>query len=277
MTPVSFADLALAQRIEAFEAESGCACTDAAARRQPESGARWIAAGGGWAAFSGTQSPLTQAVGVGMDGPVCEEDLDTITSFFHDRGATAHLEVCPLAHPSLVEALGRGGYRVTEFSNVLFRSLDAAETFPSPDSSIRVRKARADERRLWTETVARGFADEIPATPDLIAILDTFPERPGAQLWFAERDGRIAGGAALAASEGLGALCGASTLPEHRRAGMQSALMIARLEEAMRLGCRVAYTIAVPGSASQRNAERLGFRVAYTRAKFSLSKENAGP
>lgn len=270
MTTIPFADLALAQRIESFEAESACACTDAAARRRPDSGAEWIAVAGGWAAFSGKESPLTQAVSVGMDGPVSDEDLDAITSFFHSRGTSAHLEVCPMAHPTLIEALGRKCYRVSEFANVLVRSLDGPISTEVPSLAFEIRRARPEERNLWAETVAHGFADDIPVTDDLISVLSTFADRPGAQLWLAEFEGRVAGGGALAASEGLAALCGASTLPEHRHKGIQSVLMAIRLAEALRLGCRMSYTIAVPGSSSHRNAERQGFRVAYTRVKFTL-------
>jgi GNAT superfamily N-acetyltransferase len=270
MTTMQFAEFALAQRVEAFEAESGRACTEAAAQRQPELGAVCRAIGGGWAAYSGKDSPLTQAVAVGMNGEVCDADIDAITAFYHSRRAPAHLEVCPLAHPTLIEGLGRRGYRVSEFSNVLFRVIDAGEAFTAPESPARVRLARSGERLVWTETVALGFADEIPVTPELIGILSTFGDRPGAHLWLAEVEGKIAGGGALAVGEGLAALCGASTLPEHRRGGIQSGLMTARLVEAARQGCSLAYTIAVPGSASHRNAERHGFRVAYTRIKFTL-------
>jgi GNAT superfamily N-acetyltransferase len=270
MTAMQLADFALAQRVETFEADSGRACTEAAARRRPEGEAVCRAIGGGWAAYSGKDSPLTQAVAVGMNGEVSDADLDAVTAFYHSRGAPAHLEVCPLAHRTLIDGLGRRGYRVSEFSNVLFRLIDTAETFTAPRSPARVREARSGERLVWTETVAHGFADEIPVTPELIGILSTFGDRPGAQLWLAEVEGKIAGGGALAIGGGLAALCGASTLPEHRRGGIQSALMTARLAEAARQGCSLAYTIAVPGSASHRNAERHGFRVAYTRFKFTL-------
>ena len=46
------------------------------------------------------------------------------------------------------------------------------------------------------------------------------------------------------------------------------------LESIMRLaaeqGCDLAMMCALPGSASQRNAERHGFRIAYTRIKWQL-------
>lgn len=268
---MQFADLALAQRIEAFEAESGRACTEAAAR-EPQVGAAWIAVGGGWATFTGKDSPITQAVGLGMAGAVEEAEVARMENFYRSRGAATNIETCPLAHPSLFEALGRRGYRVVEFSNVLYRAIEAGETFARAPEGLHLRKARDDERMFWAETVARGFADEIPVTPELVSVLSAFADRPGAQLWLAEVDGEVAGGAALAIAGGIAGLFGAATLPSFRRRGVQGAFFAGRLSEAARMGATLAYTITLPGSASHRNAERAGFRVAYTRVKFMLSE-----
>ena len=180
---MQFADLALAQRIEAFEAESGRACTEAAAAREPAMGAAWIRVGGGWAAFTGKDSPITQAVGLGMAGAVEEADIERMEAFYRERGAATNIEACPLAHSSLFEALGRRGYRVTEFSNVLYRTIEAGETFDPIPGEMTLRRAGEAERMLWSETVARGFADEIPLTPELVSVLSACADRPGAQWW----------------------------------------------------------------------------------------------
>jgi hypothetical protein len=71
--------------------------------------------------------------------------------------------------------------------------------------------------------------------------------------------------------DGVGLLAGASTVPEGRRQGAQNALLDARLRYAAQHGCDLAMMCALPGSASQRNAERHGFRIAYTRIKWRLA------
>jgi GNAT superfamily N-acetyltransferase len=65
-------------------------------------------------------------------------------------------------------------------------------------------------------------------------------------------------------------LGGASTIPELRRRGLQSALLRERLRYAFDHGCDLAVIAAEAGSNSQRNAERKGFRIAYTRTKWRL-------
>lgn len=59
---------------------------------------------------------------------------------------------------------------------------------------------------------------------------------------------------------------GVATLPEHRRRGVQGALLGARLEAAARAGCDVAVVTTQPGSKSQENVQKRGFELLYTRA-----------
>lgn len=91
-----------------------------------------------------------------------------------------------------------------------------------------------------------------------------------ATCFLAELDGEAIGAAALFMHGGVALLAGASTVPEGRKKGAQSALLDARLRTAASQGCDLAMMVAAPGSASQRNAERNGFRVAYTRTKWQL-------
>jgi len=82
----------------------------------------------------------------------------------------------------------------------------------------------------------------------------------------ARRDGVPAGGASQRIFERVAQLCGAATLPEHRRHGVQSALLSARLEIASRAGCDIAVVTTQPGSKSQENVQKRGFELLYTRA-----------
>ena len=73
--------------------------------------------------------------------------------------------------------------------------------------------------------------------------------------------------------EGVAQLAGAATLPEHRRQGVQTALLRHRLLDAARRGCDVAVVTTQPGSKSTENVQRFGFSVLYVRA--ILVKEHA--
>ena len=150
---------------------------------------------------------------------------------------------------------------------MLFRKLtDLDGEVEAPPSGVNIRRAAPDEAKLWTKTVAQGFAEHHPVTPSILDVMEGF--FPAAHCFIALVDGTIAGGAALSVREGVCGLFGASTLPEFRGRGVQAALLKARLESAAAQGCDVAVSIAQPGSTSHRNIERQGFRVAYTRTKL---------
>src|SRR5882724_13600004 len=62
----------------------------------------------------------------------------------------------------------------------------------------------------------------------------------GVVRYAALRDGVIAGGASFRVAEGIAQLTGAATAPAHRRRGIQTALLAARLADAAAAGCDIA-------------------------------------
>ena len=84
--------------------------------------------------------------------------------------------------------------------------------------------------------------------------------------YLARLGGSAAGGASMRLFDGIAQLCGAATLPEHRRHSVQSALLTTRLGIASRAGCDVAVVTTQPGSKSQENVQKHGFELLYTRA-----------
>jgi GNAT superfamily N-acetyltransferase len=84
--------------------------------------------------------------------------------------------------------------------------------------------------------------------------------------YIAFRDGVVAGGASLDLTEGVAQMGGAATAPAHRRRGIQSALLSARLIDAAAAGCDIAVVTTQPGSRSHHNVQRQGYHLLYTRA-----------
>jgi GNAT superfamily N-acetyltransferase len=74
-------------------------------------------------------------------------------------------------------------------------------------------------------------------------------------------------------TDGVAQLNGAATAPEHRRRGIQTALLAVRLADAASAGCEIAVVTASPGSKSQQNVQRRGFHLLYTRAVLVRDKE----
>jgi len=266
---VQFIDRNLARRLELTDAHGSVAFARAHAGLFPEVGAASQSFCGGWATFAGADSPITQAFGLGLSGPVQEDEVARMEEFFRQRGAATNVELCPYADPSVVEVFRKRGYTLTEFSNVLARRLtreDAESTF---DAQVRVRHPESHEAQAWAETVARGFFPEGDLPPGMVDLFITSLHSATGTFFLAELDGQIIGGAVLTMHEGVGSCGGASTLPAFRGRGAQTALLRARLRHAAEKGCDLAMVTTMPGTTSQRNAERQDFRVVYTRSKLS--------
>lgn len=262
---MKFVDVELARRLE-VAAHSGLAPGEI---DQPgANGNAKIAIGGGIANFGGVNSPVTQAEGLGLHGPLSEEEFERLEEFFRSRGSAVVLEVCPLADPGFIEALGKRGYSVVEFTNVLVRDINPQEKFPEPGPRVTIRPAGPSEARVYAETVARGFTEHFPVTEEIMGTIQGFFSGPGVHSYFALVEDVPAGGATLTLRNGVAGLFGTSVLPEFRKHGIQAALISARLEVARKEGCDLAMSMTLPSSGSQRNLERHGFRVVYTRTKF---------
>jgi GNAT superfamily N-acetyltransferase len=268
---MKFVDMELARRLELAGhpdwVDGGNQAVDIPNRGRAEN-AR-IAVGGGIAEFRGINSPVTQAEGLGLNGPVAEEEFERLEEFFRSRGSGVFIEVCPMADQSFIETLGKRGYRVIEFSNMLLREVDVCESFPPPSPGVMIRPAEPGESRLFAETVSRGFSEHFEPTDELISTIQEFFTGVGLTPYLAFLDGKLAGGGTLGIRKGVAGLFGTSTLPEFRKRGLQSALISSRLDIGRAAGCDVAMSITLPSSGSQRNLERQGFRVVYTRTKFT--------
>ncbi|MEO6447503.1 MAG: GNAT family N-acetyltransferase [Gemmatimonadaceae bacterium] len=261
-------DLTLARRLERAEGSANAAFVEAHAARTPSLGAAWVDVSGTYAMFDGVESPITQTFGLGLFSPPADDDLDALEHFFHSRGAKVHHEVCPLADVALLTHLSRRGYQAIELSTVMVQQLETPPSVSTHPTTIVAREVAADEIEAWVDASARGWSD----TPEAAEFMREFgpvsASSRGVTCFVAELDGAIVGTGALATHEGVALLAGASTIPQWRGRGAQTALLLSRLAVAAEQGCDLAMMAAAPGSTSQLNAERQGFRIAYTRTKW---------
>src|SRR5215470_5912595 len=100
-------NLDLARRIELAEAQAGAAAAISLGKLRPETGACVERIAGGYAAYAGPNSPVTQAIGLGLNGePVSAEEFARLEAFFRERDEPIRVEASPAAHVSLFEHFG---------------------------------------------------------------------------------------------------------------------------------------------------------------------------
>ena len=268
-----FCDTALAERIERVEAELIASASDAADRRTTDNAGFVIPIAGGVATFAEDGSPFNKVAGLGFGGMPSAAALDEIERAFAARGAPVQIELAHLADPAIGALLTERGYRLVSFENVLGLALEG-EPEPVTPPGIDVRPSADDEFEAWLDVVADGVAhpdaQEVPSHETFPREVVESAERDlvaaGVMQYVALRDGAIVGGAGIRIAEGVAQLTGAATAPAHRRRGVQSALLAARLADAAAAGCDVAVVTTQPASRSQQNAQRQGFELLYTRA-----------
>jgi hypothetical protein len=283
---MSHADRGLAFRLEALICAEFRRLAEVAHLAFPRVPAESVDIGGGVALWLGDGSPVNQAVGLGMNGPVAASDLEHLEAFYHGRGADAVTSICPLADPSLLDGLGNRGWRATEFEHLLVLELTGESpgaaltegppgewsgdaTGRGPVAGVEVRVCTPAEREIWARVATQGFSDDGPPSQGHEEFGHIMAARDEAILVLAWVEGRPAGTGALVIDGGVGWLSGDSTLPPYRRRGIQQTVQRYRLLLTREAHCDLAVTEAAPGSGSQRNMERLGFRIAYTHVEFA--------
>jgi GNAT superfamily N-acetyltransferase len=281
------ADARLVRCLEGFICEEWRQLATLARSLWPDKGATYLDVGGGVALWLGEGGLVNVAAGLAMDGPIGEQELRLIEDFYTRRGAAPMLATCPFADPTLFALLGKCGWQLTEFENVLCLELDGepgaaaqrppgvesgARTAPAPPSppglELRVCTTPTD-RGPWGALAARGFSDEVEPGPAHVEFGEIMAAHQGQILVLGTIDGHPAGTGSLEIFEDVAWLSADSTIPEFRGRGLQQAIQRYRIELAREAGCTLVVTEAMPGSGSQRNMERLGFRVIYTHLQFA--------
>ena len=268
-----FADIALAARIERAECRLLASNAAAIARARPDAGGFLRELAGGVACYTGPDSPLNKIAGLGFGGTLDEDRLAEVEQAYAERGAPVQVEVATLADRAIAALLTRRGYVLQGHENVLGLPLPRPER--PPVDGVEVAPVGDDDGEAWISVLLDGFA-----TPDGqgVGSHESFPRAALEQIlrdlactasivrYLARRAGVPAGGASMAVTDGIAQLCGAATLPAHRRRGVQAELLRTRLAEAGALGSDVAVITTEPGSKSQQNAARQGFALLYSRA-----------
>ena len=271
-----FSDRELAQKLERTEARSNVDFVRVRAEMFPSSGAAWIEAAGAYAMFDGIESPLTQTFGLGVFDRVTNADLDKIEAFFKERNAPVLHEVSPLADASVFELLNERGYQPLEFTSLMYRPIEAETNLGAPvNPVITTRIIEAGEEKIWARTSAAGWETEMEGLGEfMFEFGQVSASCAGGFPFLAEIESQPIAAGMLFIYQDVALLAGASTVPDKRRQGAQSALLDARLRYAAEHGCTIAMMGAAPGSQSQRNGEKNNFRIAYTRTKWQLKDQD---
>ena len=270
-----FATATLAKRIERAEKGLIVEAARSSGHRLPPGQMLIEEFAGAAAVYVEPGAPFNKVAGAGFDGAPAVEILDSIERQYAERGSPVQFEVSSLGDPVVVRTLTTRGYELVGFENVLGLAIDRRSPMQHPDE-VHISRADPGDADVWLDTVVTGFlhADVFDGPPShetisrdvLEPIFRDMAATPSFERYLARRGDSVAGAASLRIEDGVAQLAGAATLPQHRRRGVQTALLAHRLAEAAARGCDVAVVTTQPGSKSQENVQRAGFSLLYTRA-----------
>lgn len=274
-----FADRTLAHLVESAEARLTLAMGRLV--QAHDTAALVVPIGEGVVVSTHDGSPFDKGIGIGLE-PLDEAAFVELEGEIRALGRPLRFEICTLADPSVFRLLCARGYLLAGFENVLGRPLDDVGA-PLEQRGIAIDEVDESDptsAAAWIDTVTRGFLHpdvyDGPAPPDedlggeaLRGVFADMARAPGVKRMIARHEGALAGAGLLRVDGDIAQLSGASTLPEHRRRGVQRALLHERLARAARAGCRLAVVTTAPGSTSQANVGKAGFSLLYSRAIFT--------
>jgi predicted N-acetyltransferase YhbS len=266
ISDMQFVDKAFARRLESGEEVPQVEYARVFQRTRAEIAAEEEEICGGHMSFCGLGSPVGRAVGLGLDRPFTEADLDRVEAFYRSHQAPAQVDLCPMHGPEVFAMFKERGYAIAELNNVLYRKLDAEERFPPPPAGCEIRRARREEAEATAAIVESAFFPD--GAPEAFrGLITPLYQMERALAFVASIEGKlVACGTGLVIPEhGVFALCGAGTLAGYRGRGLQIALLRARMAAAAEAGCEYAVVVTQGDTTSERNAQRLGFRVAYSK------------
>lgn len=215
---------------------------------------------------------FNRVIGLGLEQPVAEKDLDEIITFYGKSGVRRFfVQLSPAAKPeNLPDILREKGF---EYYNNWVKWFREIEPLPVSNSKLRIKEIGAEEANIFAHIITTAFEWQEELKP----MLKTVAGRPGWKHYLAYDGEKPVGCAALFMKGEFASLAFAATLPQHRGKGAQSALIVRRFQDAAEAGCRWMVTETAEDTperpvASFRNMRRHGFQIAYKRANYILNE-----
>lgn len=238
---------------------------------------------GGTMCYTAPGSWTNQAMGLAMDGPADDAEIDRFVDFYVSRGQEPRIEVCPYAHDTLLESLLARGFGIAEFEQVMVRRSEAlpGDLEPAPPG-IRVRRidaADASDVETWVRVSSSGFVEPRSEREGVFFESSRRVARhPRTAAFIAELEGQPVGAGAMEIADPFGdgrvaCLFAASVLPRYRRRGVQQALIAARVRHAWANDAPFTIIHCKPGIPTERNARRLGFETLYTAVALVMRRD----
>lgn len=210
---------------------------------------------------------MNRVIGLGVSEPATEAIVGKIVQLYGDHGLSFAVEVGPFARPKEIAGWLRARrIRRAVATAMHYRVANPVEAGTGPLSAER---APHSARQIVADICCQVF--RMP--PTVHTLIAGTADIPGWRHWIAYAGDRPVAAALSYVSDGVAWFGWDATLPEFRGRGAQSSLIVQRLNDAARAGCRYVTTETAMNTKANTdpsyvNYERLGFSLAYERATY---------
>jgi GNAT superfamily N-acetyltransferase len=262
----------LTELIELAEAEAIWGYVHAAPRDVAESlgtAGRRIGGGVVLSVRNDVTSYWNKALGFGFTEPVTGKLVSEITGFYREQGAhQATLQLAPSVLPPDWDTIAEEERLIPGGSWLKLARL-AGPAEPAA-TDLRVASIEPGDVEEWASVMLRGFGMPVEL---LAPMIEGVTARPGWTQYGAWHEERMVAAAALVMQRHVAEFAGASTLPEWRGQGAQSALLAARSAQAAAAGVNwLSAETGKPAKGQQNtslnNLLRAGFEIRYERQNW---------
>lgn len=213
---------------------------------------------------------LNRVIGLGLEQPITEQDIDQLVDLYHDSGVPIGISLCPETQTDRIDRwLANRGFSIANHWVKMVRGT----TPPKPSNcSLRVELATPDQAGIVADIVKTGF--ELDEKLGSLFGAAVYSRRN--RVYIAWDNDIPAAVGMLTLAGDVGHLNTAATIPEFRGRGGQGAIMARRIHDGIELGCKRFVTETwEPGDEinhSYNNMLRHGFELVYKRPNWVLER-----
>jgi GNAT superfamily N-acetyltransferase len=197
-----------------------------------------------------------------------EGEIKPLVAWYRQHDVSPTFEMVPGHYvASLGEELARLGFYQSGFHASLIG--DPARV-AAGDESVSVEQiTSADGMEDHLDAYVAGWGIDEEHQAQFKTNVRPWRSQAGWSLYVGRSSGTPAAAATLYVKDGVGYLADATTRPELRGRGFQSALLRRRMRDAAAAGAELVFSGAAPLSTSHRNMERVGMRLQFTRSLWT--------
>jgi hypothetical protein len=213
--------------------------------------------------------PFNRIVGLGVEAPAEERQLDEIVAFYKDGGVSRFaISLSPHARPP--ELPGWLAARGLTRSATLVKAWRDVKAPSEIHTDLRIEAIGSSDAAAWATVERAAWGMPAAMTPWFTSSVG----RPGWRHFIGFDDETPVTAAALFVSGDVGWLGFGATVPTHRRRGGHGALVARRIRDAAALGCSLLVTETSEDTEqapnpSYHNLDKAGFCLAYLRPNYT--------